>query len=129
MESNRAILDSHTDLILTLTKIASSAATQEQSQDLKDIMLKILKTNLQTYDIVLNMQMKLPLQIERQQPVMFLDACGRLSPVHLEFLRSDFGMLDFEKLRRGNLLWRNPEPKGRLTFGGLGRHVFYQDKR
>ena len=99
MESNRMILDSHTDLILTLTKIASSAATQEQSQDLKELMLMILKSNLQVYDIVLNMQMKLPVQIERQQPVIFLDACARLSPVHLEFITSAEAFLAVLKVR------------------------------
>lgn len=99
MESKRVILDSHTDLILTLTKIASSAATQEQSQDLRELMLKILKSNLQIYDIVFHMQMNLPLQVERQQPVIFLDACARLSPVHLEFITSAEAFLAVLKVR------------------------------
>ena len=99
MESKRVILESHTDLILTLTKIASSAATQEESQDLKELMLKILKSNLQIYDIVLDMQMRLPMQIERQQPVIFLDACARLSPVHLEFITSAEAFLAVLKVR------------------------------
>ena len=99
IEPNRLVLDSHTDLILTLTKIASSAATQEQNQDLRELMLKILKTNLQIYDIVLDMQTKLPLQIERQQPVIFLDAFARLSPVHLEFITSAEAFLAVLKVR------------------------------
>ncbi len=99
IESNRQILNSHTDLILALTKVASSAATQEQNQDLKDSMLKILKTNLQIYDIILNMQANLPQQMERQQPVSFLDACGRLSLVHLEFITSAEAFLAVLKIR------------------------------
>lgn len=34
------------------------------------------------------MQTSLPPQIERQQPVYFLDACGFLAPFHLEFIKS-----------------------------------------
>lgn len=99
IETNRQLLNSHTDLILTLTKIASNAATQEHSQDLKDLMLKVLKTNLQIYDMVVDMQANLPQQIERQQPVMFLDACGRLSPIHLEFISSAQAFLAVLKIR------------------------------
>ena len=88
IDSNREILNSHTDLILSLTRITNHAATQEQNRDLKDIMLKILRTNIQIYEIVLNMHSHLPHQVERQQPVLFLDACNRLAPVHLEFITS-----------------------------------------
>lgn len=62
-------------------------------------MLKILKTNLQLYDIILSMQANLPQQMERQQPVLFLDACGRLSPVHLEFITSAEAFLAVLKIR------------------------------
>lgn len=62
-------------------------------------MLKVLKTNLQIYEMVLNMHVNLPQQIERQQPVMFLDACGRLSPIHLEFISSAEAFLAVLKIR------------------------------
>lgn len=99
IETNTRILNSHTDLILSLTKIASNAATQENTQDLKGMMLKILKSNLQIYELMLSMHTNLPHQIERQQPVMFLDACGRLSPVHLEFITSAEAFLAVLKVR------------------------------
>ncbi|KAL2043566.1 hypothetical protein N7G274_003873 [Stereocaulon virgatum] len=47
IQANQRILNTHTDSILTLTKIATNAATHEHTQDLKELMLKILKTNLQ----------------------------------------------------------------------------------
>jgi hypothetical protein len=34
-----------------------------------------------------NMMSSMPSQIERQQPVHFLDALGRCYPVHLEFIQ------------------------------------------
>jgi len=99
IETNKQILNSHTDLILTLTKVASGAATQEHTRELQDLMLKVLKSNLQMYDMILNMHASLPQQVERQQPVMFLDACGRLSPVHLEFITSAEAFLAVLKIR------------------------------
>lgn len=99
IETNTNILNSHTDLILSLTTIASNAATQQNTQDLKDLMLKILKSNLQVYELMLNMHTNLPHQIARQQPLMFLDACGRLSPVHLEFITSAEAFLAVLKVR------------------------------
>ena len=99
IRTTRQILSTHTDLILDLTKSATHAATQEHTEDLKDLMLKILKANLQIYDIVLAMQGTMPHQIERQKPVLFLDACGRLSPIHLEFINSAEAFLAVLKVR------------------------------
>ena len=99
IQANQQMLNTHTDLILTLTKIATNAATHEHTQDLKELMLKILKTNLQIYDMVINIQSTLPQQVERERPVLFLDACGRLSPVHLEFITSTEAFLAVLKVR------------------------------
>ena len=99
INTNRQILNTHTDLILALTKVATNAATQEHTDELKDLMLKVLKANLQMYDLVLSMQATLPLQIERQRPVLFLDACGRLSPIHLEFITSAEAFIAVLKVR------------------------------
>jgi hypothetical protein len=48
-------------------------------------------TNLQVFQIVLDMQhiiTRIPGQVERQQPVFLIDALGKASPFHLEFVRS-----------------------------------------
>ena len=99
IKSNNQILHTHTDLILALTKVATTAATQEQTEELKQLMLKVLKANLQMYEMVVSMQATLPLKVERQQPVLFLDACGRLSPIHLEFITSAEAFLAVLKIR------------------------------
>ena len=88
IKTNQQILNTHTDLILSLTKLVTNASTHEHTEELKNLMLKVLKANLQVFDIVRAMQGTMSHQIERQQPVLFLDACGRLSPIHLEFINS-----------------------------------------
>jgi hypothetical protein len=48
-------------------------------------------TNVQVFQIVLNIQeiiSRIPGQVDRQQPVYLIDALGRHSPFHLEFIRS-----------------------------------------
>jgi hypothetical protein len=47
--------------------------------------------NIQIFRIVLNLQniiKRIPGQVERQQPVYFVDALGRHMPFHLEFVLS-----------------------------------------
>ncbi|PQE17488.1 vegetative cell wall protein [Rutstroemia sp. NJR-2017a WRK4] len=49
------------------------------------------QTNTQVFQVVLDIQKfikRIPGQIDRQQPVYFIDALGRSSPFHLEFVRS-----------------------------------------
>ena len=49
------------------------------------------QTNVQIFQIVLNIQniiTRIPGQIERQQPVYFIDALGRHTPFYLEFITS-----------------------------------------
>ena len=99
IKTNQQILNTHTDLILSLTKLVTNATTHEHTEELKDLMLKVLKANLQVFDIVRAMQGTMSHQIERQQPVLFLDACGRLSPIHLEFINSAEAFLAVLKTR------------------------------
>jgi hypothetical protein len=49
------------------------------------------RTNVKVFQIVLQIQQfitRIPGQVERQQPVYLLDALGKTSPFHLEFVRS-----------------------------------------
>ena len=77
-------------------------------------MLKVLKSNLEIYELVFNMQANLPKQIERQQPVLFLDACARLSPFHLEFITSAEAFLAVLKVKFKDAGLRKIE-KGQFT--------------
>ena len=54
-------------------------------------LLSCRRINLQIFQTVLNIQnfvMRLPGQIDRQQPVYFTDAFGKVAPFHLEFVTS-----------------------------------------
>jgi hypothetical protein len=47
--------------------------------------------NIKVFQIVLEVQqaiLRIPGQVERQQPVYLIDALGKHSPFHLEFVRS-----------------------------------------
>jgi hypothetical protein len=51
----------------------------------------IRRTNFQIFHVVVaiqTMMASVPSQIERQQPVYLIDAFGKYSPFHLEFVRS-----------------------------------------
>jgi hypothetical protein len=66
-------------------------AVTEQGKQLLEITTTILQTNVQVFQIVLQIQKfitTIPGQIERQEPVYLLDALGKTSPFHLEFVRS-----------------------------------------
>jgi hypothetical protein len=62
-------------------------------------MTQVVRSNLQIYELVVKMQATIPPQMERQQPVYFLDACGRLAPFHLEFITSAEAFLAVLKVK------------------------------
>ena len=48
-------------------------------------------TNMKIYSMIMdmqNIQCRLPPQVDRQQPVYFEDAHGRVAPFHVEFINS-----------------------------------------
>jgi hypothetical protein len=81
-------------IIPTLRTVFESGANeqtrvyQQESMDLRHIMNATRETTLRTYSMLLNMQRNIPNQIERQQPIHFIDACGFHAPFHLEFVNS-----------------------------------------
>jgi len=63
----------------------------QQGKQLLQMTAKVIQTNVQIFQIVLNIQniiSRIPGQIERQQPVYLIDALGRHQPFHLEFIMS-----------------------------------------
>jgi hypothetical protein len=88
---NTDFLSALSDLLPTLQRITSAhqdQASTSQHADFSNVVNKVRETNLEIYRMVLKMQTNLPPQVERQQPVYFLDACGFLAPFHLEFINS-----------------------------------------
>jgi hypothetical protein len=65
------------------TNIGCNPATE-----LNKVMLEVKETNMKIYDMIVNTQQSLPAQVELQQPVHFIDACGKHAPFHLEFINS-----------------------------------------
>ncbi|PMD48130.1 hypothetical protein L207DRAFT_505187 [Hyaloscypha variabilis F] len=62
-----------------------------QGKQTLDMISSILRTNVKVFQIVLQIQQmitRIPGQVDRQQPVYMIDALGRTSPFHLEFVRS-----------------------------------------
>ncbi|KAF7505449.1 hypothetical protein GJ744_000776 [Endocarpon pusillum] len=67
------------------------ARSWAQGKQLLEMMDKVIRTNLEVFKIVLQIQAvvtQIPGQIQRQQPVYLIDALGKHSPFHLEFIRS-----------------------------------------
>ena len=79
--------------------MTNRASSQENTQELQEIVLKVLRTNLEIYDMILNLQKTLPRQVERECPVILSDAFGRFCPVHLEFIDSAEAFLAVLKVR------------------------------
>lgn len=90
VKRNNDILNTQAELLLTISRTVATCATQQNTQNLQQIVLDVLSTNMKIYEIVLDMQMtmhgRLPPQIHRQQPVYFEDAHGRIAPFHIEFI-------------------------------------------
>ena len=69
----------------------SIACGLQQGKELLDTTTEVLRTNAQVFQVVVNLQniiIRIPGQVERQQPVFLIDALGKGSLFHLEFIRS-----------------------------------------
>jgi hypothetical protein len=66
---------------------------------------EILQTNLRVFRMVYDIQLfitRIPGQVQRQQPVYFIDAFNRECPFHLEFVRSAEAFLAVLKINFKN---------------------------
>lgn len=107
-------------------------------------MLKVLATNMKIYEIVLDIQKtqqtRIPPQIERQQPVYFEDAHGRLAPFYTEFINSleAFQAVmevrfrhvpGLKKVQRNQYLIQEPSSKRRLNLRAPWESVFLPGRK
>lgn len=90
-------MQDNTSLLQTLHRLLPGfqrSATDHQSSskgdardfDFQKEIQEIKAINLQTYQMVVQGQRLISAQVERQQPVIFRDACDRIAPFHLEFI-------------------------------------------
>lgn len=67
------------------------SATTQQRDNLLQISTQIVETNLRVFQMLHDIQslvLKIPGQVQRQQPIYFTDPFNRVCPFHLEFIRS-----------------------------------------
>ena len=86
------IQDAYVQYMAKLGTIHATVSTNlEQGKQLFTLTTNILQTNIRIFQAIVQIQnvvTAIPEQIERQQPVFLVDALGRWSPFHLEFIRS-----------------------------------------
>jgi hypothetical protein len=122
----------------------ANPATHQTNQDLQIIMLKVVETNMKVYQIVLDMQStmqrQLPAQVDRQQPIYFEDAHGRLVPFHTEFINSFEAFQavmevrfrhvpGLKKFQRRQYLLQEPGSKRKLDLQAPWESVFLPGRR
>lgn len=90
-KQNRQTLVAHTGMMETITRVVSGLVFGAQEDGLLSLVRKGLQWHNRIFDAVTQVQQLLcsiPPQIEREQPVLFEDAHGRLTPFHIEFINS-----------------------------------------
>ncbi|KAJ4301366.1 hypothetical protein N0V90_003458 [Kalmusia sp. IMI 367209] len=144
VKKNNEILNTQADLILTISRTVAHCSTQQQSKNLSEIMLKVLETNMKIYQLVLDtqkvQQAHMPQQIDRQQPIYFEDAHGRLSAFHIEFINcfEAFQAVmeirfrhvpGLKKIQKNQYLIQEPSTKRRLNLQGPWESVFLPGRK
>jgi hypothetical protein len=95
-ESNRTLTgkvqDSYFGCMQRLSQVLDRvSAGVQQGKHILEMTAEVMRTNVNIFHIVLNIQSiitQIPGQVERQQPVHFIDAFGRHTPFNLEFIMS-----------------------------------------
>lgn len=89
LEKQNHLLGTQADQIVTMSSAITTLSTQ--TTELRNLLQTVLQSQMETFTAVLQfqqLQANMPPQIERQQPILFEDAHGRLAPFHLEFINS-----------------------------------------
>lgn len=90
-EQNRETLAVHAGMMETISHAVSRLVCGTQEDGLLSLVRTGLQWHIRIFNAVTQMQQLLcsiPPQIEREQPVLFEDAHGRLAPFHVEFINS-----------------------------------------
>ena len=70
------------------TKEEQRLSNEEKLKEMTQVMTETKETKVRIFQMVMKLQNDLPAQINRQQPIHFIDACGFHAPFHLEFINS-----------------------------------------
>lgn len=95
-ETNALVVKSHdllavqSDMMVSISQAVAALAADNQVSSGQSIMEQILSYNMKIYSMFLEMQAMLwneiPTQVNRQQPVYFEDAHGRMTSFHVEWI-------------------------------------------
>ncbi|KAK2602929.1 hypothetical protein N8I77_009426 [Diaporthe amygdali] len=90
-EQNQQTLVVNTGWLERISHTVTSLMAEQRPNGLLSLIQQVLQWNIKIFDGVTQTQQLLyniPPQVELQQPVIFEDAHGRLSPFHVEFINS-----------------------------------------
>lgn len=90
-EQSQQTLVVHTGLLETISRVITGLVSRQQESGLLAIVDKVLQWNITIFNAITQMQQVLcsiPTQIQRDQPVSFEDAHGRVARFHVEFVNS-----------------------------------------
>lgn len=96
VKQNHQLLTFQADQIVSTSSIVARFidnyhAGSTGQDGLRSLVTNVMESNARIFTTILQMQQQisnLPAQIDRQQPIIFEDAHGRLTPFHIEFINS-----------------------------------------
>lgn len=96
MKQNHQLLTFQADQIASISStvarfVDSRKADVTEENDLRSLVTSVMESNVKIFAHVLQLQQQLsnlPPQVDRQQPIVFEDAHGRIAPFHVEFINT-----------------------------------------
>lgn len=96
MKQNHHLLTFQADQIASISStvarfLDNHKAGGTKENDLRSLVTDVVESNIRIFAKVLQMQQQLsnlPAQVDRQQPIVFEDAHGRIAPFHVEFINT-----------------------------------------
>lgn len=91
VEQSQKTLVGHAGLLENISRSIKGLVSRQKENQLLSNTYKILQWNAKTFSAVTQMQQVLssiPPQIQLEQPIVFEDAHGRITPFHVEFINS-----------------------------------------
>ena len=124
-----------------LSELTSNVAqTVQQGKAMLESSAQIIHTNMRIFQMVRDLQMfilKIPAQVQRQQPVYLIDPYNKESPFHLEFVRSAEALLSVLKVNlkdsgcgpamidRGEFVIEEMGTQNKIDIAGSWDNCFY----
>jgi hypothetical protein len=134
-ESNRTLAgrvqDSYFGCMQRLSQVLDCVSTgAQQGKHILEMTAKVIQTNVRIFRIVLDIQSvitQIPGQVERQQPVYFIDALGRHTPFNLEFIMSAEALTKCSPVKfQEHWIWCRKDRPRRVCYPRLNQEERYR---